>query len=295
VKILLDGGLGNQLFQISAGLYFQNVKGQKVQFQKYENYNSNSNKLSNFILVKRIYDGTQNLTSRTKVGRLIHRCNRFLSTRSTPINKINLYFFKNYFITEIGYESNLMKHNNEGTIYGYFQTYKFASKVRNSLIDGLQLINKSKQYDLFEKKLNSNKIITVHIRRGDFIKEIGFRGLLSGEYYANAISVAKKHLPKSEVWLFSDDKEACQALIKKTNLDFSKTIYKDSNLTDEETLHLISLGACIITANSTFSWWSAFLAKAETLVIAPKQWFYSKSNPKNLYPNHWVLLDSKWE
>ena len=286
MKILLDGGLGNQLFQISAGLYFQTVKGQKVEFQKYKNHTSNSSKISNFILVKRIYDDIENLKSKTKVGRLIHRFNRFLSIRSTSINKLNSYLLKNYFIREIGYESNLVKHNIDGTIYGYFQTYKFASKVRKSLIGGLHL---------FEKKLESNKIITVHIRRGDFIDEKSFRGLLSGDYYANAIYLAKKYLPKSEVWLFSDDKEACRLLIKKKNLDFAKTIYKESNLTDEETLTLISLGACIIIANSTFSWWSAFLAKAETLVIAPKQWFYTKSNPKNLYPNHWVLLNSKWE
>lgn len=295
MKILLDGGLGNQLFQISAGLYFQTVKKQKVEFQKYKIHTSNSSKLSNFILVKRIYDDIENLTSRTKTGRLLHRYNRFFSMRSTSLNKLNCYFLKNYFIREIGYESNLVKHNINGTIYGYFQTYKFASKVRKSLLDGLQLINKSKQYNLFAKKLKSNKIITVHIRRGDFIDEKSFRGLLSGDYYTNAIHLAKKYLPKSEVWLFSDDKEACRLLIKNKNLDFAKAIYKDSNLTDEETLNLISLGACIIIANSTFSWWSAFLAKTGTLVIAPKQWFYSQSNPKNLYPNHWVLLDAKWE
>ena len=199
MKILLDGGLGNQLFQISAGLYFQTVKGQKVEFQKYKNHTSNSSKISNFILVKRIYDDIENLKSKTKVGRLIHRFNRFLSIRSTSINKLNSYLLKNYFIREIGYESNLVKHNIDGTIYGYFQTYKFASKVRKSLIGGLQLINKSKQYNLFEKKLESNKIITVHIRRGDFIDEKSFRGLLSGDYYANAIYLAKKYLKYSMI------------------------------------------------------------------------------------------------
>jgi hypothetical protein len=295
VKILLEGGLGNQLFQISAGIYFQNVKKLKVEFQNYKNHTSNLMKLSNLILVKEIYDDIQKPKNRTKLGHVIHRCNRFLSTRSKIINNFNLYFLKNYFIKEVGYEYNLMRLNTDGTFYGYFQTYKFASKVRNFLLDGLQLISRSKKYDLFENLLNTNKIITVHIRRGDFINEKSLRGLLSGDYYVNAINLAKKYLPKSEVWLFSDDKETCQALIKKKNLNFSKTIYKESNLTDGETLLLISLGTCIITANSTFSWWSAFLAKAGTLVIAPKQWFYSKSNPKNLYPDHWILLDSQWE
>jgi hypothetical protein len=165
----------------------------------------------------------------------------------------------------------------DNTIYeGYFQSEKY-------FINNKELI-----YDLFDidlKKISfeENKI-AVHIRRGDYVKFSDTHTNLfeKTDYYNKAIQYFGK---EKEYVVFSDDIEWCKKNIKLQNVEFS------NNKKDYLDMKDVICFKNKIIANSSFSWWSAWLTSEPETVIAPKEWFY-KEGPKSwnsIYSRNWKI------
>lgn len=132
--------------------------------------------------------------------------------------------------------------------------------------------------------------ISVHIRRGDYLLSENKNnfGICPISYYQEAINYVNQSIPNATYFIFSDDIKWC-----KDNLPFTKAIYVDlpTDTPDFVSLYLMTKCKGHIIANSTFSFWGAFIAKKQEICIYPKRWFANKewTTPK-IFPKKWHTL-----
>ena len=176
---------------------------------------------------------------------------------------------------------------------GYFQSYVWASKpeVRSALQD-IKPITEAKNYNSIVKKASSERPIIAHIRLGDYLSEKDF-GILSQNYYENAIRSLWSSGEYGAIWAFSDEPEKAKEFLP---LELSSHIYwvPQEDLTSVQVLQLMRLGHAYVIGNSTFSWWGAFLSYQENSpVIAPEPWFLNLADPEKLIPPGWKRLKAR--
>ena len=170
------------------------------------------------------------------------------------------------------------------TLYGYFQTEKYfkhcARELREHFTFKNYIIDECKEIvdECFDEP------IALHVRRGDYLINSGNHYNQSLDYYEEAL---KKFDSNRQVVIFSDDSKWCmeQEL-------FSDDRFLVSDATGPyHDLYMMTQCSDFIIANSTFSWWGAWLANRGA-VIAPKKWFGPnlKHNTKDLYPEHWEII-----
>ena len=180
-------------------------------------------------------------------------------------------------LAEKGFEfdSNILSNRqSDYTLYGFFQTEKYfkhcAEEVRSQFTFKKQIVNECKEIveDCFEEP------IALHIRRGDFLINSANHYNQSLDYYEAALS---KFDVKRQVVIFSDDPKWCmeQELFEGNRFLVSEATgpYHD--------LYLMTQCSDFIIANSTFSWWGAWLADSEQ-IIAPIKWFANATADKSV-------------
>lgn len=172
------------------------------------------------------------------------------------------------------------------SLFGFFQTERYFKHIEDDIRKDFTF-KKQIQDECKEiiEEVFDQKPIALHIRRGDFLINSGNHHNLSLEWYEEALS---KFNPDREVVLFTDDPfwVCSQELFKPDRFLLSEgnSSYHD--------LYLMTQCSDFIIANSTFSWWGAWLANSGR-VIAPSKWFGPNNahlNTKDLYPNHWEVI-----
>ena len=170
-------------------------------------------------------------------------------------------------------------------LQGFFQTEKYfkniEDEIRKDFIFKSQILEPCK-----EMMRQMNFPIALHIRRGDYVNNIDNHPLCTLEYYENAL----KHFDDNrQVIIFSDDPTWC----KEQELFSDDRFMISENEDNRIDLCLMSLCSDFIIANSSFSWWGAWLStNKDKKVIAPRQWFgtggYTKDcNTKDVVPQEW--------
>ena len=171
------------------------------------------------------------------------------------------------------------------SLYGFFQTEKYfkhiSDEIRKDFTFKKPFVDECKE--IVESVFNDP--IALHIRRGDFLINSGNHHNLPLEWYEKALS---KFEVRRDVIIFTDDPEWAteQELFKPDRFIISRG---NSSYID---LYLMTQCSDFIIANSSFSWWGAWLANTGK-VIAPKIWFgpnNSHLNTKDLYPRHWETI-----
>lgn len=156
-------------------------------------------------------------------------------------------------------------------IDGFFQSEKYFVNSRKKILD------------LFPNRERVNKV-SIHIRRGDYARKHKFHNLLTFDYYQNAM----KYFSNEKFIIFSDDLEWC----KKNFVGERFSFYKGEN--DLEDLFVMSSCDHNIIANSSFSWWAAWInMNKNKKVIAPKQWVgprLSHLDTSDLQCDSWIQL-----
>lgn len=150
-----------------------------------------------------------------------------------------------------------------------------------------------KKADKWAKKIkNSKGSVSLHIRRGDYLKNPILRknfGVLPKEYYQNAINIIKEKIKNIKIFVFSDDISYVRNNLK---LDAPVT-YVEGVKSDYEELYLMSLCENHIIANSSFSWWGAWLdPNPDKIVIAPNPWFRLPIGNTDIVPKNWLTAPS---
>jgi hypothetical protein len=169
-------------------------------------------------------------------------------------------------------------------LIGYFQSEKYFKHIESDIRDAFTIIDDIRipTLESFKSNFGDSDVISLHIRRGDYLN-LTHHPVQSLEYYSMGLSLMPKDIP---VMIFSDDVEWCrdQELFK-----HDRFILSENNSTGVD-LCLQSLCSHHIIANSSFSWWGAWLAKSKK-VVAPKSWFGPPltHDTKDLYIDGWIL------
>lgn len=177
---------------------------------------------------------------------------------------------------------------------GIWQSEKYFSAIKNELKNDFVLKEKNTDATVDAKKMSADKsLVCLNVRRTDYVtneKIAGKIGFIGKKYYENAVALMRKKVPDAKFLVFSDDIEWC-----KKNLDFIPNVFFVSHAGDENAFakdfHMMSLCSHFIVANSTFSWWAAWLSKNENkTIIAPKKWFASGLSDRDLVPKNWIRV-----
>jgi hypothetical protein len=154
---------------------------------------------------------------------------------------------------------------NDVDLFGYFQTEKYFKHIENQIRDDFSFSNQlSTDCKSFLNENTQGEIISLHIRRGDYLANPN-HPVQTVEYYKKCLDQLPTDL---QVVVFSDDSDWCK---EQSLFDSDRFLISEDNSTDSD-LCLMSLCDYHIIANSSFSWWGAWLAKSKK-VLAPSNWF----------------------
>lgn len=251
----IKGGLGNQMFQIGAGVSLANRLDTKFGI----NYNLKHNCIQGYPHTK-------------------YKDNLFANISETD-------YVPNYRYSEPEFAYKPIEDRNDMLIDGYFQSSKYFDNTVKDIFNFPESITKK-----IDNKLANipQKKIGVHIRRGDYKIYSSTHPLQTVDYYTEAMrDFSIDYASNNCVYILcTDDIGSVQS-----EFDMSKFIY--SNCKSEiEDLYLLSQCDSIIMSNSTFAWWGAYLGKAKEKVIAPKIWFGldGPQDYNDIYLNDWKRL-----
>jgi hypothetical protein len=175
---------------------------------------------------------------------------------------------------------------------GYWQDCKYVDWVFNNIGSIYTPIDKIpsglQKYIQYTK---NNEVISLHIRRGDYLKKENIRllGICSLGYYKQAVNLILSQKPSAKILVISDDNEWVKDNL---HLESEYTLVEDLGIKPYWYIYLMSCCKYNIMSNSTFSWWGAFLNQdTEQMVVAPLHWMKAKKNPP-LYNDKWILIDN---
>lgn len=252
----LQGGLGNQMFQIAAA-YSLSLK----------------------LNVDCMFDFNTSFVSTQGHGANKYKNNIFKNVNNGEVNFKNfkVYHEPDFKYNEIPLVDNL-------ALLGNFQSEKYLPENKNVL---LKLFNFEDEINNEVKKFisentNGSSITAIHVRRGDYLLKPNFHPVCTMDYYKKAMEI----IGDDKYLLISDDIDWC-----KENFVGEKFIF--SPFTNEiYDLYLFMNCDNHIISNSSFSWWGAYLSEKDNKVIAPKIWFgfNGPQDTQDIYVNNWIKI-----
>ncbi len=282
ITVHISGGLGNQLFQYATGraLSLRNNTDLRLDISSYadpgnlrsymlSNYNVKANTLArkNW-LYQKIADSIRLIFGLSVDGKIYgEHSNTF--------------------------DTTILNLNDSIYLLGHWQSEKYFAEYCDQIKKDLILQTPLSESSLkIMPQIRKKPSVAVHVRRGDYVSNSVAQqvlGTLSPVYYQNAVTYLEKKVKHPKFFAFSDDPSwaSQNILVKHPN-----TTYLQTSRTPYEDLELMRACDHFIIANSSFSWWSAWLGSQHgSIVIAPKKWFASKKySAKDLIPKHWIQI-----
>ena len=181
----------------------------------------------------------------------------------------------------------------KGYVTGWFQTYKFAQIVDNDLRRDFTFAYGEQKLQELSDKIKGGHYVSVHMRRGGYLlpsQQKRYGDGCNPEYYERAMEYVRNCFPDIKFCFFSDEIDWV-----KQNYNMENAIYVDSSMFEKyEDWYDMRLMSCCnhnIIANSTFSWWGAYLnPNPDKEVIAPRYWFGDHSRAQDMCPPEWVRM-----
>lgn len=177
---------------------------------------------------------------------------------------------------------------------GYFQCMSKESKVLSKEV--LSEIEISGKTVRLEREMNyalAHKIIFVHIRLTDYLNEPAI-GLLSSNYFNQALQEYLNRVPFKEIWIFSDDHVMARKVLS-IPVNVKVRYIPETEFSVAESFELLRCGSYYILSNSTFGWWAAFLCrKTNPLVVMPIPWFRNLNYDSSLNIENWKQVPAEW-
>ncbi len=284
----LKGGLGNQMFQYAVGRSF-GVKYNDETKIDITGYDDPRYVLANTPRTYRMY--SFNLKCDIANNEEIIKNKYPFGIFSKALRFINYRVFKNGSIVD--YKPTYFK-NKHTYIDGYFQSEKNFINVKEEIRKEFK-IKKELETEVFvseKSKIDTNNSVSVHIRRGDYVNEKNtnaYHGTTPHEYYIKAIETINSKVKNPIFYFFSDDIDWVK---KEFGAEDNYVFISNPKLQDFEELMLMSYCSHNIIANSSFSWWGAWLNdNPNKIVIAPKKWVNVEPNPHpNILPETWLTI-----
>lgn len=287
------GGIGNQLFQYAIGRYYAKKYGAALRIATDTQARSMSYGhprpplLSNFAIAARV----EQISTFERL---------FLSLRP-PIElatKPVRYLFKTQIIREVQpqpftFSPDLQIREKTRQLYlvGLWQCYPPAQLIESELRSELSFRHQPQRRNA-ETALQIHAVpnsVSLHLRRGDYLTHFGSGLVLTNEYYSKAMAEMRDRFGRTTFFVFSDDKGFATQFV--SNNPDCILINNNKSESAHEDLRLMSLCKNHIIANSTFSWWGAWLnCRTTKVVIAPKQWLGVDTATVELLPSSWIRI-----
>ncbi len=264
--VKVQGGLGNQMFQYALYLslkeIFNDVKLDITQFELYYDHYGYE--------LEKVFGVNPELATKDEIERLTSDGSSY------------------YRESQFNYDEEVLNLEGERYFEGCWQSEKYFRNIEEivreefSYKHDLEGLNKETA-----EKINKGNSVSIHIRRGDYLGSDVHSGVCTPKYYYNAVNIIRNITGKPQYYIFSDDLKWSRENIRPG----PDTIYVDWNRGEDsyKDMHLMSLCKYNIIANSTFSWWAAWLNKNPIkMIIAPDRWF-SKDyiNTNDIIPERW--------
>ena len=278
------GGLGNQLFQYCAGRALA---------------------LRHTVRLRLLWDGREQENTTTRNFDLRHfniQSETIMSTQ--PLRRLGLRSVQSLLRhgpartvreSALGYDPRFTSLGPHLRLKGYWQSEKFFKTFEESIREDLQIRTPpSKPNQTLLDQITSQNAVSLHVRRGDYVTNPlanAHHGTCDLGYYKAAIEYIAGQMQEAPIfYLFSDD----IAWVKNNLIPKYETVFVDINdeATNYEDLRLMSRCRHHIIANSSFSWWGAWLnSDPEKIIVAPKNWYADPAarNP-DMLPQSWITL-----
>lgn len=284
----LFGGLGNQMFQYAAGrrlAYVFSVE-LKLDITWIDKFDSRPYVLGNFD-IKENFASESEIAAVAPTGKCAHAiAKRWPKKWPNYIQEKHFHF-----------DPDILKLHDGVYLKGYWQSEKYfadiADIVRREFTLKTPLSEKTRDVS---ELIASKRSVSIHIRRGDYAalrKTKQHHGVCDLEYYFRCVDHIKRSVKNPHFFIFSDDPQWARDNLK--SICYATVV--DHNLLGNayEDLWLMSRCDHHIIANSSFSWWGAWLnPRKDKIILAPKQWFAEKTqistNIEDLFPSSWIAL-----
>ncbi len=287
IVVRLCGGLGNQLFQYAAGRALAHARNTELVLDLawYEDRPAvdtpRAYELTHYAIQARPADASEALWCRLHHGRLLHRL-RFLPRR-----------WRHFRERGFAFDPRVLALPDDSYLYGYWQSPLYfeaiADLLRAELVPSVPLGGRDEE---MAAMIAQGDAIAIHVRRGDYVAHQAAattHGLCSLDYYKAAAAQLLAHVRQPHFFVFSDD-----VAWTRTHLQLpGQVTYVDHNGPDAafQDLRLMALCQHQIVANSSFSWWGAWLnPHPGKVVVAPARWFADGRDTRTLTPPDWVRL-----
>lgn len=287
VKIL--GGLGNQMFLYALYLALRETFPQeevRVDLSCFRGY-----PLHNGFEVDAIFGLQSDAASWRDLARVAYP---YPNYRCWQIGKYILPKRKTMCIEQVGFvfDDTVLAQAGDRYFDGYWQHEEYFLGAEST-------VRKAFTFPPFDDDKNQKALsriqeansISIHIRRGDYVDHPLFKGICDMDYYQKAIAYAKEKLHPTLFCIFSNDAEWCKEHLGHL-LPAEQTVYVDWNKGKDSyrDMQLMSLCHHHIIANSSFSWWGAWLGNHPgTVVIAPHKWA-NEEMEKDPIPERWIRI-----
>lgn len=296
IIVSLFGGLGNQMFQYACGKAVAMKLGVELKLDvslvvdrtPRENFTYRDYELAVFNIQDEIATAEEvrkfipNLWNSTELMRQLYKVKRIVTKR-------NLFREKRVF----RYNNEIESVTDNSYLYGYFQTEKYFENQREELLRQFSLKNQLDEKNAsIVKQLRSENSVSIHVRRGDYANS-PFSLLNVEDYYQKAIEVILANIDAPVFYVFTNDSKWVEENFKVLKINKSIVTLNTGNQSFKDMI-LMSNCKHNICANSSFSWWGAWLNTNQgKIVITPKSWFKSTEYVKSTYdliPNKWLSI-----
>lgn len=297
IIIRMTGGLGNQMFQYAL---YQKLKsiGKEVKFDDVSEYllpNARPIQLWTFGLAYPV-------ASKEEVNKItdgfmhpVHRIRRKLFGRKS----------KEYAEKDCNYDEQIERLEHS-YLTGYFQSERYFEDIQEQVREAFSFddaifkrLSKEEMttYTEYEKQIGETQAVSLHIRRGDYLENDGvYGGICTPEYYNEAIRLIKQKIKTPVFYVFSNDgdwtKQWCVTQKELHGEEFVPVVGFPEEMGYLD-MKLMSLCKHHIIANSSFSWWGAWLNPCKAkLVIAPSKWF-NNQDCRDIYTKEMIKISPK--
>lgn len=259
------GAIGNQLFQYATLYSIGKINNYEIKIPKTEeHFDEGANRIQHYFL----------------------NCFDNISTEILTEEDIKLIKYKAHDENAISYNKNIFNIPDFTTLEGYFQSYKYFNIFEKSLKKQLQFKSSIKNSVYKKYNLNYKNFSSVHLRCGDYAHRQNHHPVMNKDYYEKAFDI----IDSSDYLVFSDSIDYAKNVFSQfKNINF---IYIENNHAFED-MYLMSICKNNILANSSFSWWAAWLNE-NNKVVAPKNWlgpaYNGKWNLNDLIPKEWNII-----
>lgn len=286
IVIYLQGGLGNQLFQYAFGRSLQATRGDELyidvsSFQKAESLGETPRKLELLEFNTQFQKADAHVLNQIQ-NELHLPFLRRLRNKIVPYKRILV------LNDHSAYPNSSISEREMIYLHGYFQKEHYFSNIKQLLLQELQI-----NYTPLRKLQLPSQAVSVHVRRGDYVSlpaAASHHGTCSVEYYLNAMELMKSKLEQPHFIFFSDDIPWCKTTFG--HLEHVQFMESIPGMRESEDMMWMSKCQHHIIANSSYSWWGAWLNTFENkIVVAPAKWNTKQTTPTNDYvPSSWIQL-----